>query len=175
MIPESETVSPGPGGAVTNETPLPPSNSISSGGPPLQLKSGGPKGTSIEPASQYGIISVPRSPGKVTVCGSLGDFGVKTTLSPGLASRLRGKYSRSATLPSGLEIPAVTCSVLDPSLFLVTASRFAFRSAIQAPARSCVTCVAIDASTAAELGTAASAATTLSLPLIPAWTRQMKW
>src|SRR3954452_7820249 len=122
--PESDTVSVGPGGEVTSETPLPPPNSISSGGPPLQLKAGGPNGTSIEPSSQYAIMSVPRSPGKVTVCGSLGDFGVKTSLSPGLASRLRGKYSRSATFPSGLEMPAVTWRVFDPSLFWVTASWF---------------------------------------------------
>src|SRR6516162_6000840 len=111
MIPESDTVA----GDVRCETPLPPSSSTSSGGPPLQLNAGGPKGLSTPPgASHIGWNSVPKSVGKVTVWGSFGDRGRKITLSPGWMSRLRGKNSSRATCPSGLDVPAVTVHVDDP-------------------------------------------------------------
>ena len=68
----------------------------------------------------------------------------------------------------------MTCSVFEPSLFWVTASWLAFLSAAQAPFRSFWTCLATCFWTSAALGTFAPAATTLSVPLIPAWIRQTK-
>src|SRR5258706_2050753 len=73
MNPESATVV----GVASCETPLPPSNSTSSGGPKLQPV--GPIGTSTDPSSQKGWNSFPRSPGNVTVCGSFDERDVKTT------------------------------------------------------------------------------------------------
>src|SRR5664280_2461 len=125
--PESETVL----GDVTWFTPLPGANATSSAGCPLQAKSNGLvggttvgiAGVSLPPdPSQRGTSAVLRSFGNVTVCGSCRSRGRQTTVSPGLIVTFRGSISRTATWPSGSEVPTWSVQVLVPFVLTFTAA-----------------------------------------------------
>jgi hypothetical protein len=132
----------------------------------------GAAGTSAAPASHIATRSVNSSPGNVTVCGSFGSRGLKTTLSPFLILMFVGRNSRTATRPSGLPVPAVTNQVVVPFQLWTLEPRLAARSETNPAWTSALTWWLTRSASSAALVPLAVDGTIVILPVIPGWIRQ---